>query len=144
MNIQYIFCATVCGWNSKLAGLHENKHRTKSGNTATQGERKHGRRRRETRDTYIQVTPRARLPNTPTLERGTLSRQFIHQVRGSAALARASHFQPGQRIDHDSGSLFGQWPVGGQWALTQWQMWLWRTAAECSRSRPGSYISSLE
>lgn len=83
--------------NIQLAGLHENEHRNKSGNTATQGSRsifindthtretEEGARGRETRDSYIQCYTKSKTSSFPTLERQILSRHFIHGVRGSAA-----------------------------------------------------------
>lgn len=72
-------------------------------------------------------------------ERATCSQKKT----ASQSRSRAS---TGQRIDHDSGSLFGQWSVGGQWALAQWQMWVFThgSRVQPSCSRLGSYISSLE
>lgn len=70
---------------------------------------------------------------------------YSSTLRGSVARARVSDLRPkkesesefgvltGQRIDHDSGSLLGQWSVGDRWALNgMTDVGFSRTGAECS------------
>lgn len=168
-------CAAACGSNTKLAGLHENgenEHRTQSGEHGSTRESKHlcrrhahtgnrggaaGARGRETQDSYIQVTPRARLPHFPSLECGTLCRQFIRRVRGSVARARVSDLQPKKASESESGvdraanrSRLGQFA----WAVVCWRStgaygmtdvgFADGSRVQLSCDRLGSYISSLK
>lgn len=65
-----------------------------------------------------------------TLE--ALRREHEWAISSRKKRASRSWLLTGQRIDHDSGSLLGQWSVGDQWALTGWRMCVSRTGAECS------------
>lgn len=127
--------------------------------TRTHGKQRRaaGARGRETQDSYIQVTPRARLPHFPSLECGILSRQFIRHVRGSAARARVSDLQP--KKESESESVVDRAANRSRLGQFAWAVVCWRSMGaygmtdvgfadgsrvQLSCDRLGSYISSLK
>lgn len=122
MNIRYISVRPCAVENTKLEEIHENEHRTKSGNTATRGSRsifindtrlhrgnRGGRQRKHRTLTFMLHQEQDFL--IFQLQRQISSRQFINPVRGASQRLLDGKRRRVGRIGHDSGSLFGQWSV---------------------------------